>query len=661
MTQSFVEAAKRLLLGRPLRSTQLRETHLPKRLAMPIFCSDPLSSNAYAPEQVLLALAAGGLALTYLAPWVTAAVVVLLIVVIASYRQICRAYPAGGGAYAVSRDALGRRASLVAASALVVDYVLTVAVSISAGMANVVSAVPSLVPHAVPLALVLVLLLTLANLRGVRQSGRLFAVPTYGFIAVMFLMILWGVTQLAIGRPPVAESASFEILPDSETTGLLVVAIVLRAFAQGSTALAGMEVVSNGVPHFRKPQAANATTTLTIMGAITITMLVGTMGLALVSNVRVAEHPEQLVGAPAGYEQKTVIAQVGGAVFGTDSLMFFLLAGFTAAILVLAANTAFNGFPVLASVLGQDGFLPRQFGRRGDRLVFSNGIVLLGVLAGLLIWGFEGSVNRLIQLYIIGVFLAFTISQIGMVRRWNRRIREGLAAADARAVYRSRRINVVGAVLTSLVLLEVLISKFTRGGWIVVIALPLVYLTMKAIRGHYDRVAVEIRPPTEAMALPSRVHTIVLVSKLHAPTLRALAFARATRPTTLTAVTVRTNPKETEALMEEWNRHRIPVPLTVLDSPYRDITTPVLAYVSRIRRKSPRDVVSVFVPEYVVGHWWEQLLHNQSAFRLKARLLFRTGVMVTSVPWRLGSAEVARARDEAEEGNRAASDGHQES
>jgi amino acid transporter len=658
MMRLLLDSSKRLLVGRPLRTTQLRETLLPKRLALPVFGSDPLSTNAYAPEQILLGLALGGLAVTHLAPWVAGAVIVLLVIVIASYRQICRVYPQGGGAYSVTRDNLGRRASLVAASALVVDYVLTVAVSVTAGVANIVSALPALTAYTAPVAIALVALLTVINLRGLRQSGTVFAVPAYGFIAIVFLMILWGAARVVIGEAPVAESASFDIAPSAETSGLLALAIVLRAFAQGSTALAGMEVVSNGVPHFRKPQAQNAATTLSIMGAITIAMLIGITALAVVADVRVAEENAQLVGAPDGYEQKTVITQVAQAVFGGSSVLFFLLAAFTAGILLLAANTAFNGFPVLASVLGQDGFLPRQFARRGDRLVFSNGIVLLGVLAALLIWGFDASTSRLIQLYIIGVFVSFTLSQFGMIRHWSRRLDRSLDSAERRRAQRSRLINTVGASLTFLVLVVIVISKFTHGGWIVIVALPLVYLVMRAVRTHYDRVEAAIQPGSELVTLPSRVHAIVLVSKLHMPTLRALAYARATRPNTLTAVTVQTKREETEALMREWDARGIDIPLTVLDSPYREITTPVLAYVSRVRRKSPRDLISVFVPEYVVDHWWEHLLHNQSALRLKTRLLFRPGVVVTSVPWQLGSVGRVHADEsarEAEAGRRAAS------
>jgi amino acid transporter len=636
---------KRLLVGRPLRSEYLGETLLPKKLALPVFCSDPLSSNAYATEEILLMLSLGGLALLHLTPWVAAVVIALLVVVVVSYRQTCQAYPNGGGAYAVSRANLGRNASLIAASALLVDYVLTVAVSVAAGVANIVSAMPALAPHAVGVSTAMIAVVALMNLRGVKESGTAFAIPTYGFIAVILIMIALGLSRVAAGDPPQAESASYDIAPETAITGLGLMLLAMRAFASGCTALTGVEAVSNGVPHFKPPKSDNAAATLAIMGWITITMFAGITALALTANVHVADDPSRLIGAPADYEQRTVIAQVAGAVFGGyDTLGFFAVQAFTAAILILAANTAFNGFPILASLLGHDGFLPRQFARRGDRLVFSNGIVILALLAGLLIWAFDASTTRLIQLYIIGVFLSFTLSQAGMVVHWTRELRRTVERTVRRRMVRSRSINGVGTVFTGLVLVVVLITKFTHGAWIVVVAMPALFLLMTRIRRHYDGIDEQLRPPPAGVTLPARVHAVVLVSKLHTPTLRALAFARAIRPTTLVAVTVRTDPSETEALIREWAEREIPVPLTVLNSPYRDVTRPVLDYVKQTPRESPRDVVCVFIPEYVVGHWWEHLLHNQSALRLKARLLFQPGVMVTNVPWQLGSAELLEAR-----------------
>src|SRR5262245_5760675 len=525
---------KRLLVGRPMRTESLGETLLPKTLALPVFCSDPLSSNAYATEEILLVLSLGGLTLLHLTWPVAAVVIVLLVVVVASYRQTCHAYPNGGGAYAVSRANLGRDAALTAASALLVDYVLTVAVSVAAGVANIVSALPALAPHSVALCLGMVAVLALMNLRGVKESGTAFAIPTYGFVAIVFIMIGLGMVRTLLGDAPVAESARFGIQPSADTGGLLLVLLGMRAFASGCTALTGVEAVSNGVPHFKPPKSRNAAATLAVMGGLTVTMFAGITTLALVSHVRMAQDSAQLVGAPAGYEQRTVIAQIAGAVFGGyDSIGFFAVQAFTAAILILAANTAFNGFPILASILGADGYLPRQFARRGDRLVFSNGITILGVLAGLLIWGFGASTTRLIQLYIIGVFVSFTLSQAGMVRHWTRSLAATITAPQRWRIRRARWINAIGAAVTAIVLVIVLVSKFRHGAWIVVVAMPALYLLMRGIHRHYDRVAVELSPGPDEVGLPSRIHAVVLVSRLHTPTLRALAYARATRPSSL--------------------------------------------------------------------------------------------------------------------------------
>ena len=630
---------KRLLVGAPLQSSRLGETLLPKKLALPVFCSDPLSSNAYATEEILLMLSLGGLSLLHLTPWVAGAVVVLLVVVVLSYRQTCHAYPNGGGAYAVSKANLGRRPALVAASALLVDYVLTVAVSVAAGVANIVSAVPALGPHAVGLSIALVLVLVLVNLRGVKESGAAFAVPTYGFVACVLVMLGLGTVQVLLGHTPTAESAGFGVHAEQQVSGLLLVGLVLRSFASGCTALTGVEAVSNGVPNFKPPKSRNAAATLVIMGGLTITMFVGLTAMALATRVHVSHETSDLIGAPEGYSQKTVIAQIAAAVFGQDSIGFFAVQAFTAAILVLAANTAFNGFPILASILGEDGYLPRQFSRRGDRLVFSNGIVILGLLAVALLWSFSASTTRLIQLYIIGVFVSFTLSQAGMVRHWQTELSAPRPSRNAGRIRRALAVNALGAATTGLVLVIVLVTKFTHGAWLVVLAMPVVFVLMTMINRHYDTVAEALSPSPGGVAMPSRVHALVLVSTLHAPTLRAVAFASATRPSTLTAVTVRASIPETDKLLRQWTERDVPVPLTVLDSPFRDITRPLLDHIRAIRRDHPRDVVSVFIPEYVVLHWWEHLLHNQSALRLKARLLFQPGVMVTSVPWQLAEMQ----------------------
>jgi amino acid transporter len=644
---SFSDSLKRVLFGRALHTNQLGETLMPKRIALPVFASDALSSNAYATQEILLILSLGGVAFFAYAPWVAAAVVLVFVVVVASYRQNVHAYPSGGGDYEVVSANLGPRAGVFVASALLVDYILTVAVSISSAVANIASAYEPAQQHKVALALALVVLLALMNLRGVRESGTAFAVPTYAFILAIFTMLVWAIARLASGDVLLAESSAWEIEPEDSFTGLAVAFLVARAFSAGTTALTGVEAISNGVPAFRKPKSRNAATTLLLLGAISMTMFVGITWLALETQVHVAESNEDLIGMPEGTYQKTVIAQVAETVFSNAPALAVLVAIVTALILVLAANTAFNGFPVLGSVLARDGYLPRQLHTRGDRLAFSNGIITLAALAGLLIYVYGANVSALIQLYIVGVFVSFTLSQLGMIRHWTRHLRAEADPRERRRMVRSRAVNTVGFAMTGTVLVIVLLTKFTRGAWIVCIAMPVIYVVMQAIRRHYERVSDEIMAgDEEVVALPSRVHAIVLVSKIHKPTLRALAYARATRPTVLEAVSVNVDSEATRRLIDDWERRRIPVPLKVLDSPYREITRPIVEYVKGLGRSSPRDLVTVYVPEYVVGHWWEQLLHNQSALRLKTRLLFSPGVMVVSVPWQLLSSE--RIADEPE-------------
>ncbi|MFI0470222.1 APC family permease [Saccharopolyspora sp. 5N102] len=638
---SALHVLKRLVLGRPVRSDRLQETLLPKRLALPIFASDPLSSVTYATQEILLILSLGGLALLHLTPWVALAVVVLLAVVVASYWQVVHAYPSGGGSYEVVARNLGRDPSLVVAAALMVDYVMTVAVSVAAGVDNLVSAVPALYPERVWLAVAVVVLLMAMNLRGTRESGRAFAVPTYLFVAATGLTVVVGLAQAAVGHPPVAESAAWGIRPEQvDVTGLALIFLLLRAFSSGCTALTGVEAISNGVPAFRRPKDVNAGRTMIIMGTLAIGLFSGVTALAMVSGVRVADDPCDLIGFPADCHstgQRTVIAQIAGAVFGVNSVLFFVVQAGATLILLLAANTAFNGFPMLGSLLAQRRYLPRQLHTRGDRLAHSNGIVVLGLVAIALIAAFEGSVTALIQLYIIGVFTSFTLSQVGMVKHWNHLLATGDAAHRAR-YHRSRLVNAVGAVLTATVLVVVLFTKFTHGAYLVVIAIPLLYLLMRAIHRHYRDVRRELEPEVDGMTLPSRVHAVVLVSTVHKPTLRALAFARANRPDTLTALTVNVDEADTQLLRSEWDRLGIGVPLKVVESPYREITRPVIDYIKRIRRAGPRDLVCVYIPEYVVGHWWENLLHNQSSLRLSWRLRFEQGVMVVSVPWQLDSS-----------------------
>jgi amino acid transporter len=635
---------KRLLLGRPFRSDSLGHTLLPKRIALPIFASDPLSSVAYATQEILLILTLGGLAYLYLAPWIAAAVVLLLAVVVLSYRQVVQAYPSGGGSYEVASTNLGAVAGLVVAAALLVDYVMTVAVSVAAGVDNIISAFPELNPDRVVINIGFILVLTAMNLRGVRESGRAFAVPTYAFIGGVLLMIGIGLFRTLLGDAPQAESAHYVVHAENVgLTGLAIVVLALRAFSSGCTALTGVEAISNGVPAFRKPKALNAARTMSAMGAIAIAMFVGVTALALIAHTRVVENTCDLIGFPGDCTrdaQRTVIAQIASAVFGNNSIMFYFMQAATALILILAANTAYNGFPLLSSILAQDRYLPRQLQTRGDRLAYSNGIILLAVIAAGLIYAFDGSTTRLIQLYIVGVFTSFTLCQAGMVRHWNRRLAGVGTTTERRAIHRARAINAFGACFTGVVLIVVMVTKFTHGAYLVVIAIPVLCLMMHGIHRHYAAVRTELRADDEEdEALPSRVHAVVLISAWHKATQRALLFAKATRPDTLTALTVNVDDADTRALLREWEGLNINIPLKVLESPYREITRPVVDYVKQLRLTGPRDVVNVYIPEYVVGRGWENLLHNQSSLRLKGRLLFEPDVMVTSVPWQLHSSE----------------------
>ncbi|HEY0509418.1 MAG TPA: APC family permease [Blastococcus sp.] len=647
----LVSVAKRLLVGRPFRTDRLAHTLLPKRIALPVFASDAMSSVAYAPEEILLTLSVAGVGAYMYSPWIALVVVTLMAAVVASYRQNVHAYPSGGGDYEVATVNHGPRWGLVVASALLVDYVLTVSVSISSAAANIGSVVPFVATHKVEFAVGAIVVLTAMNLRGVRESGTLFAIPTYAFVIGIMAMVVWGATRaFLLGDDVRAESANFELLAEGDhLSGMALVFLVLRAFSSGSAALTGVEAISNGVPAFRKPKSKNAATTLLLMGVFAIVMFLGLVLMATVTRAKIAEDPaRQLIGAPAGYEQKTLVAQIADAVFGSFTPAVWYVIFFTGLILVLAANTAFNGFPVLGSILAQDRYLPRQLHTRGDRLAFSNGIIGLAAFAIVLVVAFNAEVTRLIQLYIVGVFVSFVLSQSGMIRHWNRLLRANPDPEAARRMRRSRAVNAFGLFMTATVLVIVLITKFTKGAWIAIAAMAAIYLLMTAIRRHYDRVAAELRAAElnrDGTTLPSRNHAIVLVSKLHLPTRRALAYARATRPDVLEAVTVNVDEVDTRDLVAQWEKEDFSVPLKVIESPYREITKPVLDYVKRMRTDNPRDVVTVYIPEYVVGRWWEQFLHNQSALRLKGRLLFQPGVMVTSVPWQLASSERVRDRD----------------
>jgi amino acid transporter len=650
------DVSKRILLGRKLRSSQLGETLLPKRIALPVFASDALSSVAYAPDEVFIMLAVAGSSAYVWSPWIGLSVALVMLTVVASYRQTVHAYPSGGGDYEVATVNLGVNAGVTVASALLVDYVLTVAVSISSAAQYAAGAIPSLIGHEALAASGAVVLLTALNLRGVRESGTFFAVPTYLFMAAILGMCAYGMLRLTLGHLPQAESAHLKIAPQEGWEGPLnqiaLFFLLARAFSSGCAALTGVEAISNGVPAFQRPKSKNAATTLLLLGMIAVTMMLSVIVLAKQMGIRYVDphHLENLREAggsavPHGYDQHPVISQIAAGVFSDFSPGFYFVVTVTGIILVLAANTAFNGFPVLGSILAQDGLAPRALSSRGDRLAYSNGIVFLAFMAIVLIMVFDAQTTKLIQLYIVGVFVSFNLSQLGMIRHWTRHLVTERDPGERRRMQRSRMINTFGLGMTAVVLVIVLITKFLAGAWITIIAMIVFFMLMKGIRKHYDRVADELAADDQDKIMPTRVHAIVLVSKLHKPTLRALAFAKATRPNTLEAVYVGIDAEGTDRLLKEWDERGIDVPLKVLHSPYRELTRPIVDYAVAIRSAHPRGVVAVYIPEYVVGRWWEQLLHNQTALRLKGRLLFTPGVMVTSVPYQLRSSRIAIDRE----------------
>ncbi|MGG5751344.1 APC family permease [Zafaria sp. Z1313] len=651
---TFLDALKRMLVGRPFRTESLKQAPLRRRLALPLLSSNALSSVAYAPDEILLTLAMAGLSAIYFSPLVGVAVMAVMLVIIASYRQSVKAYPSGKGDYEIASVNLGPRAGTTVAAALLIDFVLTVAVSMSSAAHFLVAAVPLLDGRQALLAGSGVVLLAVLNLRGVGRSRIGNAVPTYAFVAGMAAMIGAGAVAAATGTLGSAPSAGFEIVPEAGyeagLTGLFGALLVLRAFSTGSAALTGIEAPISNVPTLAPPRARNAASILLWLGVIATALTLGTMFLARFTGVHVVEDPQAnllLDGGPipADYVQAPVVGQLAHAVFGPHSPGFYAILALTAGVLWMAGHTAFRSFPALASHLAADGYLPRQLRTRGDRLGFSNGILALGIAALVLVLLFDAHVATLIQLYVVGVFVSFTLSQLGMVRHWSRQL---AATADRRVrqrIARSRLLNLVGFVLTAAVLVVVLATKFIFGAWLAVLGIVALYLVMYSIHRHYEAVdrelAIEDTDPVRA--LPARVHALILVSTLRKPVLRALAFARAGRPSKLDAVIVDIDGEKTARTLAEWERLGLPVPLTVLASPYRETAAPIIDYIKGIKRDSPRDLVVVYIPEYVVGRWWEQLVHNQTALRIKTRLHFEPGVVVASVPWQLSESTHGRA------------------
>jgi len=610
---------KRILVGKPLATSEQEHQRLPKTIALATFSSDAISSTAYATEEILFVVAVGAsslaLGLDTLIP-IGVAVAVLLTIVVTSYRQTIFAYPSGGGSYVVSRENLGENPSLVAGASLLVDYSLTVAVSISAGVAAIVS-IPefeSLRQHRVLLGLALIALISIANLRGIKESGRVFAVPTYIYIVSLIALVGYGFYRSFIAHDISPITVGPDFVGDNLTGGTLGIFVLLKGFSSGAVALTGVEAISNGVPAFRRPESKNAATTLVWMGIILGTLFMGVQILAH----RLGPYPS---------EKQTVFSQLGVAVWGSGTFMYVVLQFATAAILTLAANTAYADFPRLSSIIARDGYLPRQLANRGDRLVFSNGVLVLAGAAGVLIIAFGGLTNALIPLYAVGVFLSFTLSQSGMVRHHQKERERGFK--------RNIVINTIGAIATAIVLLIVATTKFTSGAWVPLVVIPLIVLLFKSIKRHYTTVSEGLRVAPGFKPRRMNHTVVVLVGSVHRGVLEALAYARSLAPNHLVAVHVSSDEDDQERIEQVWEEFGIDIPLEIVYSPYRELTRPVLRYIDELDARYENDVVTVLLPEFVVSHWWGNLLHGQSALLLKGRLLFRKGTVVTSLPYHL--------------------------
>jgi len=661
----MIGSLKRMLVGRALRTEQAIHERLAKKTALAVFSSDALSSVAYSTEAILLVLlAAGTVAISYL-PLIALGITALLIILVLSYRQTIHAYPSGGGAYIVAKDNLGTNTGLIAAASLLVDYILTVAVSVSAGVAAITSAVNGtrfgfLVEHRVPLCIGFVVLIGIVNLRGVRESGAFFAGPTYLFIFSMLALIVVGFFRYWMTHAVMATPATIHfdesvgaVSHQALTSGALLW-LLMRAFAAGCTALTGVEAISNGIPAFKQPESKNAATTLTVMAVIMATLILGSGFLAYKLNA----HPSP---------DETLLSAIGRYTFG-GGIPYYILQASTAAILILAANTSFADFPRLASLLAADRFLPRQLATRGDRLVFSNGVLILSLLACVLILVFKGEEQSMLPLYALGVFLSFTLSQAGMVIHWRRlrkadeaekRIKEeeeihrtesvdsGAVSHEAErlaAIDRDRDsnwllsivINAIGAMVSFVVLLVIAVTKFSHGAWAVIVLIPLLVVFFRAIHQHYLDIARQLSTEgLEPQQTISKNIVLVPISGIHRGVIYALEYAKSIAPGHVTAIYVNLNEEATRKLREKWTTWGRGTELVVLESPYRSLTKPLLRFIERASRQNKDTMVTVLVPEFVPAKWWHQLLHNQSSLMLKGALLFRKGVIVTSVPYHL--------------------------
>lgn len=637
---------KRLLVGSPIRTARLAHERLTKKTALAIFASDALSSTAYATEQILLVLAAAYVAgqanaFSRVVP-ISLAICALLVIVTISYRQTIHAYPSGGGAFIVAKENLGTMPGLVAGASLLVDYVLTVSVSTAAGVEAITSAVvgtrfAGLHEHRVLLCLFFITFIMIANLRGVREAGSLFAAPSYAFIFSFLCLIVYGLVRYYMnpGIAPVPNAADLKIAEGYQAHPLTML-LLLGAFANGCAALTGIEAISNGVQAFKQPESKNAATTLSWMAALLIVMFLGASVLTYLFNIHPLEH-------------ETVISQIARTVFtGHFGWFYYVIQATTAAILVLAANTSFAGFPRLASLLARDRFLPRQLANLGDRLVFSNGIVLLAVFSGVLVWAFRGDTSRLIPLYAVGVFMSFTLSQAGMVVHWWRegkslqakrrtvKASSGEPAAEKKSHWRkSIVINGIGATATFVVLMVFILTKFLHGAWLVVVLIPLLVLMFLRIHKHYFHVAQQLSTEGLAGLRPIHHEVIVPISGIHRGVIAALEYAKSIAPHHVTAVYVNLDDEATQKLREKWQQWGSGVNLVVVASPYRSLLRPFLNYVDRVKRSSHGEVVTIVLPEFVPAKWWQNLLHNQNTLFLKGALLFKKGVVVTNVPYHL--------------------------
>jgi amino acid transporter len=625
--------AKRALIGVPLSTSQAAHERLTNTKALAVLSSDALSSVAYATEEILrvlvtTVLVAGVAALTT-SLWIGVAVVLLLVIVGTSYRQTIKAYPRGGGSYIVAKDNLGEMPALTAGAALLIDYILTVSVSISAGVAALISAVPALHGHKIDLGVFFIILITLLNLRGVRESGSIFAVPTYLFIIGVFAMLALGITRNALAGFPVAEPPPVG-LAEVAGANVLTVFVALRAFSSGCAALTGVEAISDGVPAFKPPEWINARKTLTMMIAILAIMFSGITFLAH----QYGAYPMD----PHDPAYQTVVSQIARSVFGGANAAYYSIQIATLGILILAANTAYSDFPRLSYFLARDRYLPKQYMFRGDRLAYSIGIITLGLFAGLVLMIFGGETERLIPLYAVGVFTSFTLSQSGMVSRWLRLKEPGWRTGMP--------LNLLGAIATGVVALVIGTTKFQTGAWIVVVLIPMLILMFKAINRHYERAAGELAAQTPLD--PDEIaHTVIVpVAAVNRVARQTLAYARSIS-SNVTAVHITDEEAEIDKMRTAWEALDTNIPLVIIESPYRNLVGPLLSYLDEVDRQRPEDTLTVVLPEFVARHWWEQVLHNQTALRIKAALLFRPGTVVTSVPYHLerrGTKQAAGGR-----------------